>query len=554
MLRKLVIESFALVDKLEIDFEPGMNVLTGETGAGKSVIVGAIAQLLGEKADRDDIRSGSQLAVIEGEFVIAKNPEIESSLHEYEIEIPDKTLTIRKEIQQKGSSRNFINNRMVTLTQLREITKYLAELFGQHSHQQLLDENNHLHFLDQFAILGDDVEKLKEIYSDWENTRRDLANRITRREQAKTERELLIFQKNEIEKARIRDGEEAELTAEKKILDSSRFLGEKATNTLGLLESDDHSPLDLLRTMRKELSAMINIDHSLEKEMELLDGAIINLDEFRSNMESYRSAIPDDPSRQEEINLRLDEIFRLKKKYGGSEEAVLATLEQISNQLGAEIDIDQLIGTLTDKEKRLAEEYQTLALDISAQRKKAALDLAKAVQKELRQLGIESAKFEYYFEYTPDNGGILLDNQRVKPGPTGLESGHFLVSANPGEPLKPLARTASGGEISRIMMALRAANNKASGRKGTLLVMDEIDAGIGGQTAKAVALKLADLARDYQLLVITHLHQIASLADHHYAVEKTDTKSGAKRKVIAIKKLNAAECKKEIERMISLPE
>jgi len=169
-------------------------------------------------------------------------------------------------------------------------------------------------------------------------------------------------------------------------------------------------------------------------------------------------------------------------------------------------------------------------------------------------LGIESAKFEYHFEYTPDDDGILLDNMRVKPGPTGLESGRFLVSANPGEPLKSLAKTASGGEISRIMMALRAANNKVSGRKGSLLVMDEIDAGIGGQTANAVARKLADLARDYQLLVITHLHQIASLADHHYAVEKTDTKSGTKRKVIAIKKLKAAECKKEIERMISLPE
>jgi DNA repair protein RecN (Recombination protein N) len=299
---------------------------------------------------------------------------------------------------------------------------------------------------------------------------------------------------------------------------------------------------------------MVNIDATLEKEMELLDSAIINLDEFRAGIESYRSAIPDDPGRQEELNLRLDEIFRLKKKYGGSEESILATLEQIMSQLGTEIDIDQLIATLTEKEERLAKKYQTLALDISARRKKAAMELSKAVQKELRQLGIEAAQFEYNFEYQTDDNGILLGNQLVRPGPTGLESGRFLVSANPGEPLKPLAKTASGGEISRIMMALRAANNKASGRKGTLLVMDEIDAGIGGQTANAVAKKLAELARDYQLLVITHLHQIASLADHHYAVEKTDTKAGARRKVITVKKLKTAECKKEIERMISLPE
>ncbi len=553
MLTRLHIEDFALVDNLDLTLDVGFNVLTGETGAGKSIIVGAIAQLLGEKADKDDIRSGAKLAVVEGDFQIAASSEIPAKLIALGIEYGDDHIILRKEILLKGSTRNFVNGQLVTLAQLREITRYLAELFGQHSHQLLLDENNHQTFLDRFAGLTDQVAALQELFHRWESAKRELINLESRRELEKNERELFLFQKEEIEKVRIQVGEELHLVAEKKILDASRLLGEKATGILNIIEQEDNSALNMLRSCRKELSQMSGLDPTLEKQMELLDNSIVNLEEFRVEMESYRASIPDDPERQETINQRLDEIYRLKKKYGGSEETILETLQKIESHLGTRIDIDEHIGLLQNEETRLAAQYGTDALAISARRREAAVQLAARVEKELKQLGIDSARFRYDFSCIADPEGILLDNQRLKPGPCGLETGRFLISANPGEPLKPLARTASGGEISRIMLALKAADKTGSGKYRPLLVLDEIDSGIGGTTAHAVAKKLAALSTDYQTLVITHLHQIAALSENHYAVEKVAIGSPA-RKVISIRKLNRSERQKEIRRMLSLTE
>ena len=554
MLKTIQIENFALVDKLAITLESGMNVLTGETGAGKSVIVGAISQLLGEKADKDDIRSGANLAVVEGEFDISDWPRINEKLRELEIESPDNSLILRKEISLKGSSKNFINGRLVNLSQLREITKYLAELLGQHSHQQLLDESNHQSFLDRFAGIEKQVEELRRLYYQWENTRRELASLESRKSQEKNERELLIFQKDEIEKARISPGEEEKLQAEKKILDSSRLLGEKATLILNLLEQDDSSALTLLQSCRREIAQMAGLDKKLEKNIELMDTAVINLEELRAEIESYRSSIPDDPERQEEINLRLDEIFRLKKKYGGAEESILFTLEKIREQLNTRLDVDDHIKILQNEEASLSKNYSGMAVDISTARKSASKKLSVQVIKELKKLGIDSAKFEYEFICTLDDKGIELNGQRVKPGPQGLEAGRFLISANPGEPLKPLSRTASGGEISRIMLALKSVEMQSFVGNRPLLVLDEIDAGIGGHTAHMVAEELTAMARHYQLVVITHLHQIASAADHHYAVDKTGTQDGSGRRIIAVRKLKESERKQEIRRMLSLPE
>ncbi len=554
MLKNILIQNFALVEKLTLSFESGLNVLTGETGAGKSVIVGAISQLLGEKADKDDIRSGASLAVVEGQFDISNWPYIRKMVNALDIETADNTLTLRKEILLKGTSRNFINAQMVTLAQLREITKYLAELLGQHSHQQLLDESNHQNFLDRFAGLESDVGELRGIFNRWHTVRQELESLESRKSQEKNERELILFQKDEIEKASIRIGEEADLLAEKKILDSSRLLGEKSSSILNLLEQDDSSALSLLQACHRELTQIAALDKKLEKNVELLDTAIVNLDELRLEIESYRSSIPDDPERQEAINLRLDELFRLKKKYGGSEESILSALEKINTQLETKIDVDDRIRILRHEESALSQDYSKLALEISKSRNTASKKLSARVEKELKQLGIDSAKFAYEFIYEPNDGGIELNGRRVKPGPDGLETGRFLISANPGEPLKPLSKTASGGEISRIMLALKSIEMQTSGKYRPLLVLDEIDAGIGGQTAHAVAQKLSALAQHYQLIVITHLHQIASAGDHHFAVAKTDADDGSKRKVIIVRKLKASERKKEIDRMLSLPE
>ncbi len=552
MIERLYIENFALVEKLEINFEDGMNVLTGETGAGKSIIVGALACLLGEKADKDDIRSGTRLAVIEGDFLIADFPEIEDRLIELEIDYEDNLITLRREIALTKSSKCFINGRLITLGQLKPITDLLAELFGQHSHQLLLDEKNHPAFLDRFARLDDKVDIIRQMYYDWDSTKRDLARLQSRIDIEKNERELLLFQREEIEKAKIFSGEEEQLTAEKKILDSSQLLGEKSSIILNLLEQNENSALEILNTCQKELAGITGLDDRLIKKAELMDQAIINLEEFRSEMEAYLSGIPDNPERLEEINLRLDEIYRLKKKYGGSEESILSTLEQINEQLKYKINVDERISLLENENNRIFVKYESLAKEMSVVRKQASDDLEKLVIKELKKLGIDSASFKYEFIYEDDTGGIRMDNRLVKPGPEGLETGRFLISANPGEPLKPLAKTASGGEISRIMLALKAADRKHFKKYKPLLVFDEIDSGIGGETANIVAERLLALSNDYQLLVITHLHQIASVSDFHYAVSKIDTDS--KRKTIFIRQLNKTEKKKEIKRMLSIPQ
>ncbi len=561
MLKRLYLENFALTDKLEIEFDSGMSVLTGETGAGKSIIVGAIARLLGEKVDRDDIRSGCTQSSIECDFYISKNKtnnfrDVKNGLNDLDINIESDLLNIRREIFNKRASKSYINGQLVTLAQLKQISRYLAELYGQHSHQLLLDEKNHLNFLDSFAGLSEKVEKLKLLFYEWDKTKKELAQLITNREDRKKELELLKFQKEEIEKANIEIGEEEKIQNEKRLLDSSQKLADRSTNILNLLDRQEPSAIDILDNCRSELSKMTEIDKSLEKTGELLNQAIINLGELRTEIESYQSSIPDDPNRQEQINIRLDELFKLKNKYGHSEEAILETLEKIDEVIGADLNIDDKIKNLQRLEKENFDKYYKLAADVSSKRQNGSKNLTKKVESELSQLGMDKSKFLFEFIYESDQNGIECDVKKIKATPDGLESGRFLISANPGEPLKPLARTASGGEISRIMLALKAAekqNLKGKNIHGNLLVFDEIDVGIGGITANAVAEKLDLLAQKYQLLVVTHLHQIAVKSQYHYAVKKSGQKSTG-RNIISIKRLTKSERAGEIKRMLALPE
>ncbi|MFH2036738.1 MAG: DNA repair protein RecN [Candidatus Zixiibacteriota bacterium] len=550
MLKRLYIENFALVEKLELEFDRGMSVLTGETGAGKSIIIGALARLLGEKADKNDIRSGTNLAVVEADFDISQNKTVQKILHEFEIENDNAQISLRREMPVNKASRSFINGQLVNLNQIKSITDEIAELFGQHSHQLLLDEKNHLSFLDSFTGLTGTVEKLTAVYSDWQSVLSDLNRTMKNKETAQNERELLLFQKKEIESANIRVGEEEELITEKKILDSSQLLGEKCNLILEMIDRDENSALNILNTAGKEMNSIVKYDNSLTEKANLLESAIINLDELRAELESYLASIPDDPNRLDEINMRLDEIYRLKKKYGGSEESIITALEQIDFQLASKIDVDEKIKMLSLREVEFRTEYTKCSLDISAKRKAASEKLSQTVEKELKTLGIDSAKFEFEFIYEDDNGGIKLGERRVKGYPWGLENGRFLISANPGEPLKPLSRTASGGEISRIMLALKSAENVGKYNGVRLLVFDEIDAGIGGETANMVARRLARIAKTYQLLVISHLHQLASVGDNHYAVEKIKKNN---RNIVAVKRLDDNDREKEIARMLALP-
>ncbi len=550
MLSRLKISNFALVEDIELTIEKGMTVLTGETGAGKSVIVTALGLVLGDRADREHIRHGTTLATVEATFAVDRlGKTYRDRFAEF---INDNGFTVTRELRKDGSSRVRLNGRTTTVAKLKELTSPLAEILGQHANQLLLDESNHLLFLDRFAALDNDREETAELYAAWEKAHNHLKKTKARRDQLAKERELLLFQQNEIDQAQVRAGEEDELTTERRILDSSRTLIESSALLQEIFDGEGHSILDNLRAARKEIDKVAAIDPALQPQVEQVADIEFRLEDLRAYLEQYGSSIPDDPKRLEEINLRLDEIYNLKQKYGGSEEAVLQTLEEIQQKLKDRPDIDVQITALEKDAQSKRKGYTEKALSLSEVRKKAAKYLQKLTVKELKELAIDKARFECDFVYEERSGGVEIDGRSVKPYPHGLENVYFRFSANPGEPLKSLVKTASGGEISRVLLALKAAEKKNNNLAHSLLVFDEVDAGIGGQTGIEVGKKIKRLAESAQVLVITHLHQIARLADQHLLATKTTAKG--KRITIAVEPLDDEGVATELNRMVALPE
>ncbi len=550
MLTKLRIRNIALVDNTELVLEPGLSVLTGETGAGKSVIVTALALALGERADREFVRHGADVAAVTASFDLSSG--LDGSRHGPRSHSDGGQIEVYREISPDGTSKAKINGRQVSLSSLKRVTTPIAEILGQHANQMLMNEDNHLAFLDRFASLEPLREEVAQVFAEWQKVFAELNNIKAKREQLKRDRELLLFQKDEIEKGHPRVGEEEELVNERKILDSARTLMASAEMVRKTLDAEENSVGELLILARKELDRMAAIDSSLQKQMETLADIEFQVEEMRRFMEQYGSTIQDDPQRIEEINLRLDEIYNLKKKYGGSEEAVLKTLTEINEKLKDRPDTDSVIDSLEKENDRLYKKYSEKAVALSEARSGAASRLRKLVISELNELAIDNCNFEFEFLYEDDDaGGILINGRAVRPYVYGLERGRFLFSANPGAPLRSLVKTASGGEISRVLLALKSAERRYSQLSHSLLVFDEVDAGIGGQTATEVGKKLKKLSEDCQVIVITHLHQIARLADHHYVAEKSTDR---RRTTISVRMLDKNDIPQELDRMVALPE
>jgi DNA repair protein RecN (Recombination protein N) len=548
MLTQLIIENLALVKKVALRLEPGMTVLTGETGAGKSVIVTALALALGSRGERDFVRHGSDGLRVEAHFNHHPSPppgpdDDNSDNHD--------DFVVGRTVSAAGKSTITIDGQRSSLGRLRSISESLGEILGQHANQRLMKEENHLGFLDEYAGLGSQVEAVSETFRKWHKAVHELSRVTTRREQLEHERELLLFQRAEIDKAAIEIGEEEKLRAEQKILDAARTLMSSAALTNNLLDGDGTSILDLVRQARTETDRMAQIDPDLSASASELYEIQIRLEEFRSEIEQYGTRIVDDPARIEQINLRLDEIYNLKKKYGGSEESILTTLDAIAAKLQDNPNTTALIAELQTQVEKARTAYSKLALALSKMRRAAATKLQRKVVAELTDLAIDAARFEFQFVDEDDEDGVVINGRAVKPTETGLEEAVIMFSANPGEPLRSLVKTASGGEMSRVLLALKAAGLSADGTS-PLLVFDEVDAGIGGRTADQVAAKLSQLARSSQLVVVTHLHQIARRADHHFAIRK---QSGPdKRQVISIERLQGTAVDAELDRMIGLPQ
>jgi DNA repair protein RecN (Recombination protein N) len=546
MLSHLHIENFALIDELDIEFGEGLNVLTGATGAGKSIIIGALDLILGGRGSEEIIRTGEPACVVEAEFRIQ-----DKKIREYiaglsEAELGD-DIVIRREYKRKGGGRAFIEGSQVPLATLKDISERLADILGQHSHQALLDPATHCGYIDHFAGLDEMVNALKLLYGGTIQLRDELAaaDRIAR--EIRDRIDLLSFQISEIESAGLRPGEDEKLREEKKLLENSQRIRETADHIMRSLLEDDGAAVEKIGEAEKGLAAIASTSESIGRIVEALKGVSETLSAAVFDLKNLVDRLDDDPMRLEEINGRLNEIFRLKKKYGANINDILSYAEKSRDELeklkARELDSK----TLKDRFVKSVAEMSQLAGAISAARHKAGPALEKLVFEKLVLMGIPRAQFVIDIGYAEIESGLFeIDGRRLDGDSLGFDIVEFQFCANPGEGLKPLAKIASGGEISRVMLALKNAFLKK--KESTCEVFDEIDVGISGEVASKVARQLKELSRKHQVICITHLVQIASLGDRHFRVFKATSKG---RSVTRVQPLDRSERLQEIAGLIS---
>lgn len=533
MLLELRIQNFAVIEQLAIHLESGLNALTGETGAGKSIIVGALSLLLGERASADVIRSGASKAVVEGVFDVANRKDILSALAEQGIEANEGLLILRREVAVEGRSRAWVNGAASTATLLGALGNWLVDLHGQHEHQTLLQRDEQRDILDDYAGCTDVAGKVRAAHAKVRRLDAELADLERRRREAEQRSDYLHFQATEIEAARLRPGEEEEIAQETVRLEHAEELAGLAEQLHQALYASEKSVTARLGELRRTLEHLIRIDSSQEDARELLDNSYYPLEELGRRMGDYAGSIEYDPARLEELHRRQDLLFRLRTKYGPSLEDVIATGERARAELNLVDDADV---ARQDLQKALAagkSELAQAARDLSRQRKKAATRLQKEVGALLPELGMTGGRFEVALEEQPD----------ITTG--GAEAIEFRIAVNAGFEPRSLARVASGGELSRVMLALKTILARVD--RVPTLVFDEIDVGIGGRVALQVADKLRDVARNHQVFVITHLPQLASRATHHLLVEKVEREGTT---LTRVSELSGGERVKELARML----
>lgn len=524
MLSELRIENFAIIDKLALDFGAGLVIFTGETGAGKSIIMDALEMLLGGRAETSVLRAEAERASVEGVFKLnyGNKAEVLEVLKREDLLDDENYVTLAREVRREGRSTARVNGRTVNVALLREIGAYLVDIHGQTEHLSLLDVRAHLGLLDRFAGVDSLLTHYRQTYTALQAVRRELDE--LRRAQADSERriEMLTFQAEEIESARLKPGEDEELRQERDRLANAESLAANAQEALGLI--DEGSPetpaiTDQFGQAAAALSSLARIDTTQAELSARADGLLENLSDLAGDLRDYLETIEYNPKRLNEAEERLDLMHRLMRKYGGTIESVLAFGAKARADLETITNAAEKISELQEKEAKLLKELSERGTALSEKRKKAAQTLAKGIENELGDLKMEQARFSVDFQTKPDSNGLPLSaGPRVAFDSSGFDRVEFLVAPNPGEGLKPLAKIASGGETSRLMLALK--NVLAKADQVPSLIFDEIDQGIGGRVGQVVGLKLWNLGRSHQVLCITHLPQLAAFGDQHFRVEK----------------------------------
>lgn len=525
MLLELRIENFAIIDKVEIHFDPGLIIFTGETGAGKSILIDAVDTMLGGRADSTFVRSGADRAIIEGVFKIpsSTNGSIQAILEREELLDDENYLTLGREIRLNGPNIARVNGRSVTASLLRKIGSYLIDVHGQSEHLSLLRVNQHIILLDRYANVGSFLETYRKTYYQLQSVRRELAELRLAEQDAARRIDTLTYQINEIESARLQTGEEAELQAERIRLANAEGIASLVQEALFAL--DDGSPetpsaTDLLGQVSHSLKNLIRLDQSQSALNNQAQAIFDNLVELTNELRSYSEKVEFNPKRLDQVEDRLNLIHNLIRKFGGSIEAVLEYADHARQQLEAINNADERIQNLENEETELLHQLGAQGLVLSKKRHQEAEKLESALEAELDDLQMSHTRFKVDFRRRPDPDGVPLDNgEKVAFDQSGIEQVEFLIAPNPGEGFKPLAKIASGGETSRLMLALK--NVLVSADNIPTLIFDEIDQGIGGRIGKVVGQKLWEVAKQHQVFCVTHLPQLAAYGAQHFHVEKT---------------------------------
>ncbi|HEX8397630.1 MAG TPA: DNA repair protein RecN [Pyrinomonadaceae bacterium] len=546
MLTLLHINNIALIDELRLEFGGGLNLLTGETGSGKSIIVDSLGALTGERVSADLIKEGTTTARIEGLFSLEPSSEILQIFDEAGLDVEPadfEDLIVRRELSATGKNRIFVNNQLVTQNFLKRIGNFLVDIHGQGEQQTLFDPRTHLEMLDDYAALAELRKEIAEKYRRWQQVLKELESLRSDETQKLQLVDILQFQIEELKKANLQAGEDEELETERRRLMNVEKLSALSDEAYALLYESSESAISNLAVVAKNVDELTNYDQQFGEYNEQMTSAQAVLEDLAITLRSFRGSLEFSPERLSEIESRLAEIQRLKRKYGGSIESALAHLAESEERLSRIESAELREAELLKQANAAREDYLKIARETHDRRETAAREYSKAVENALKDVALERARFEVRIS-APENPNDESSNRFLTA--KGFDAVEFYFSANVGESLKPIARVASGGEASRLMLVLKT-TGKLSEQSKTA-VFDEIDVGISGRVSEAVGRKLKKLAAHHQVLCVTHQPQIAALADVHFVVEK---EMSGERTTVQVVKLNKNARVEELARMLT---
>lgn len=534
MLRFLKISNLAVIQGLEVEFDPGLNLLTGETGSGKSIIVDSVALLFGERAGAELIRGGEEKAYVEGVFRLEDGTGIGQSFQAAGVEPENEEIILRREVLATGKTRAFVNDRLVTVSFIRDLRPYLLDIHGQGESQTLLNPRSQLKALDAFAGTEELADEVRGLYEEHRGTKNSLDHLVRNESERLRMLDVLEFQIKEIEKVKPVPGEDETLGRERTILANAERILSLAQESYQTIYEGEDSIFSKERKVRKRLQQLSEFDVRAIPLDDQLERARVAFEEIAYFLRDYVEGIQFSPERLRELDERLVEIERLKRKYGPTIDDVLLAYEEMKLKLHEYSSGDEVRDELEARLLRIEEEYRRLAHQQSVRRRAAATDLERLITGEMQALAMEKARF-----------GVRFDSFDQRIASEGMEAVEFIVAMNVGESLKPLSKVASGGEISRLMLAIRSIASRSTGPR--TLVFDEIDVGVGGRAAESVGQRLKSLAETHQVFCVTHQPQIARFADAHFRVTKA---VGAGRTHVSVERLNERGRVEELARML----